>query len=888
MKKTIVFLLGLGLLAGCEVLAQDKLYPSMFPLGDVKLLDGPFKQRMDLNGKTLLAYDVDRLMQPYLKEAGLTAKGAAFPNWAGLDGHVGGHYLSALAMHYAATKDAQIKTRMDYVVSELKRAQDQNGKDANFVGYLSGVPNGKAMWLKFKGGDAGAQNGYWVPWYNIHKTYAGLRDAWVYAGDETSKAMFLKLCDWGITITNGLTDAKMESMMGTEYGGMNEVYADAYSMTKDVKYLNAAKKWSHKWLLNAMSANSDNLDNKHANTQVPKAVGFARIAELSNDATYTKGAQFFWTTVTGKRSIAIGANSRQEYFPDASKYTDYVNVPEGPESCNSYNMLKLTEDLFRISPQAKYADFYERSLFNHVLSMIHPSHGGYVYFTPARPRHYRNYSKVNSAMWCCVGSGMENPAKYAQFAYMHKNDSLFVNLFMATELNWKEKGVKIAQTTAFPEEEKTRFTITAAAPAKFRLLIRHPSWVRANEMKVVVGSDTVSSQSPVSSYVEVNRTWNNGDVVTVLLPMRNSVEQLPNVANYYAILHGPIVLGAKTGTESLNGLVADDGRWSHIASGTQLNLTQAPMLAAKPDSIASRLVPVAGKPLTFKAPFLFSAKKDTSLVFEAFYKIHDARYMMYWMLMTDQKTLDSLSKAQAAALLLEGRTIDRLTPGQQQPEVDHKMVQTNTTASVNQGESLRSGGSCTGGTGASVTYELSTNGEADLSLWVRYWGNETTCSRTFDILVDGQKVATETLENKWKVNEFKNVEYTLPNSLVAGKSIVTVKFQATSGMVGGLYGVRLLRKTPLTGIVTRSTSLDGLPFVRLKRNPGSLGLELAPAEVATTVQIRRSNGRLVKSKSIAAGIQHDEIDLKGVHGPLVVQIIRSGALIQASLVSMVP
>ncbi|QQS06884.1 MAG: glycoside hydrolase family 127 protein [Fibrobacterota bacterium] len=886
MKKTIVFLLGLGLLAGCEVLAQDKLYPSMFPLGDVKLLDGPFKQRMDLNGKTLLAYDVDRLMQPYLKEAGLTAKGAAFPNWAGLDGHVGGHYLSALAMHYAATKDAQIKTRMDYVVSELKRAQDQNGKDANFVGYLSGVPNGKAMWLKFKGGDAGAQNGYWVPWYNIHKTYAGLRDAWVYAGDETSKAMFLKLCDWGITITNGLTDAKMESMMGTEYGGMNEVYADAYSMTKDVKYLNAAKKWSHKWLLNAMSANSDNLDNKHANTQVPKAVGFARIAELSNDATYTKGAQFFWTTVTGKRSIAIGANSRQEYFPDASKYTDYVNVPEGPESCNSYNMLKLTEDLFRISPQAKYADFYERSLFNHVLSMIHPSHGGYVYFTPARPRHYRNYSKVNSAMWCCVGSGMENPAKYAQFAYMHKNDSLFVNLFMATELNWKEKGVKIAQTTAFPEEEKTKFTITAAAPAKFRLLIRHPSWVRANEMKVVVGSDTVSSQSPVSSYVEVNRTWNNGDVVTVLLPMRNSVEQLPNVANYYAILHGPIVLGAKTGTESLNGLVADDGRWSHIAGGTQLDLTQAPMLAAKPDSIASRLVPVAGKPLTFKAPFLFSAKKDTSLVFEPFYKIHDARYMMYWMLMTDQKTLDSLSKAQAAALLLEGRTVDRLTPGQQQPEVDHKMVQTNTTASVNQGESLRSGGSCTGGTGASVTYELSTNGEADLSLWVRYWGNETTCSRTFDILVDGQKVATETLESKWKVNEFKNVEYTLPNSLVAGKSIVTVKFQATSGMVGGLYGVRLLRKTPLTGIVTKSTSLDGLPFVQLIRKAGSLGLELAPAEVATTVQIRRSNGRLVKSKTIAAGIQHDEVDLKGVHGPLVVQIVRSGALIQASLVSI--
>ncbi len=483
MSKTPLLVLALALACATNTTAQDKLYPAMFPLGDVKLLDGPFKQMMDLNGKTLLAYDVDRLMQPFLQEAGLTAKGAAFTNWAGLDGHVGGHYLSALAMHYAATGDAQIKARMDYVVGELKRAQDANGKDPNFAGYLSGVPNGKALWLKIKSGNTGAQWDYWVPWYNIHKTYAGLRDAWVYAGDETARTMFLKLCDWGLTITNPLSDAAVEGMMGNEYGGMNEVYADAYGMTKDVKYLVAAKKWSHKWLLNAMAAGTDNLDNKHANTQVPKAIGFARIAELSGDATYTKGAQYFWTTVTGRRSIAIGANSRQEYFPDASKYTDFVNVPEGPESCNSYNMLKLTEDLFRMSPQAKYADFYERSLYNHILSTIHPGHGGYVYFTPARPRHYRVYSKVNSAMWCCVGSGMENPGKYAQFAYVHKSDSLFVNLFLASELNWKEKGVKITQSTAFPQEEKTKFTIATAAPAKFRLLVRHPSWVRADEFR---------------------------------------------------------------------------------------------------------------------------------------------------------------------------------------------------------------------------------------------------------------------------------------------------------------------------------------------------------------------------------------------------------------------
>lgn len=886
MRISTLFALGLACATG--TLAQDKLYPAMFPLGDVKLLEGPFKQRMDLNGKTLLAYDVDRLMQPYLKEAGLTAKGAAFTNWAGLDGHVGGHYLSALAMHWAATGDAQIKARMDYVVSELKRAQDANGKDANFAGYLSGVPNGKALWLKIKSGNTGAQWDYWVPWYNIHKTYAGLRDAWIYAGDETAKTMFLKLCDWGLTITDPLSDAAVEGMMGNEYGGMNEVYADAYGMTKNVKYLNAAKKWSHKWLLNAMAAGTDNLDNKHANTQVPKAIGFARIAELSGDAAYTKGAQYFWSTVTGKRSIAIGANSRQEYFPDASKYTDFVNVPEGPESCNSYNMLKLTEDLFRMSPQAKYADFYERSLFNHILSVIHPSHGGYVYFTPARPRHYRVYSKVNSAMWCCVGSGMENPGKYAQFAYVHKNDSLFVNLFLASELNWKEKGVKITQTTAFPEEERTKLTIAIAAPAKFRLLIRHPSWVKPGEFKVVVGTDTVSSQSTASSYVEVNRIWNDGDVVTVLLPMHNSVEAMPNVANYFALLHGPIVLGAKTGTENLTGLVADDGRWSHIAGGTQLDLTQAPMLAAKPDSIASRLVPVPGKPLTFKAPYLFAAKKDTSLVFEPFYKIHDARYMMYWMLMTDQKTLDSLSKAQAAALLLEGRTIDRLVPGQQQPEVDHKMTSTNSSSGIANGESYRSAGSCTDGSGGSIAYQLDTKSETDLSLMVRYWGNETSCTRTFDILIDGQKVATENLVNKWKKSEFVNQEYAIPSSLVQGKTSIEVKFQATSGTVGGLFAVRLLRKTASTDIAERTASLDGRPFVHMTAKGSALLLNLMEAsDVPTTVLVRRLDGRSVRSLVLPAGAARGEIDLRGKTGLFVVQVVREGALIQASRISIV-
>ena len=472
--KKLVYALVCGAVAMAS--AQDVLYPDMFALGDVQLLGGPLKDRQELNVETLLSYDTDKLIAPFYEEAGMRPKASKFSNWAGLDGHVLGHYLSALAMHYADSGDELVKERLEYVLSELKTIQDQNSKDANFKGYISGVPNGKSMWLKFKNGDAGAQNGYWVPWYNIHKLYAGLRDAYIYAGYDQAKTMFLALCDWGLTITGGLNDSKMESMLGTEHGGMAEVYADAYAMTKEKKYLDEAKRWSHKWLLNAMAASNDNLTNVHANTQVPKVVGFARIAELTGDQTYVKGSEYFWDRVVNKRSIAIGGNSISEHFPSFDNHKKYVEEREGPESCNTYNMLKLTERLFNMDHSAKQADFYERALFNHILSTIHPEHGGYVYFTPARPRHYRVYSKVNAAMWCCVGSGMENPAKYSQFIYTKDGDNLYVNLFAASNLNWKGKGVKIKQETEFPKGESAKFTVTGSG--SFDMKIRHPYWVK--------------------------------------------------------------------------------------------------------------------------------------------------------------------------------------------------------------------------------------------------------------------------------------------------------------------------------------------------------------------------------------------------------------------------
>ena len=780
---------------------QDKLYTNEFPLGDVTLLEGPFKHAADLNIQTLLQYDVDRLLAPYRKEAGLPAIATSYSNWSGLDGHIGGHYLTAMAINYAATGNATCKQLMDYMVDELKACQDANAvKYPTWgVGYAGGVPSSSAVWSTLKNGNFSSYNSAWVPWYNLHKTYAGLRDAWLYGNNETAKDVFLAFCDWGINITSGLSDSQMETMLNTEHGGMNEIFADAYQMTGDPKYITAAKRFSHKQILNSMAAQTDNLDDKHANTQVPKAVGFQRIAELTGNATYITAGEFFWKTVVENRTIALGGNSRKEYFPEASACEDYINDVEGPESCNTNNMLKLTEDLFRTDPQAKYSDFYERALYNHILSTQHPEHGGYVYFTPARPQHYRVYSAPNQAMWCCVGTGMENHGKYGEFIYTHDNDSLYLNLFIASELNWKAKGVTVRQETNFPEEEQTKLLISAADPTDFTLMIRSPHWVEAGALKIVVNTDTLDIVSVPQTYIAVQRTWNDGDSVKILLPMHNTFEQLPNVSRYIAIMHGPVLLGAKTGTEDLTGLIADDSRWGHIASGSLMPLGDAPVLVSSRDSIIPKIIPVEGEPMHFKANDLFPDPADTDLVLEPFYEIHDARYMMYWMAVTQdqyQQVLDSLAEIEKAALELEARTIDKVAPGEQQPEADHNLQSQNSYTGTWNNEFWRDARN-----GGYISYTFDTYQKTELSLMVRYWGNESGYRR-FDIMVDGVKIATENVVGKWNVDDFVNVEYPIADSLTAGKDEITVKFQGidASSVVGGLFYVRILEPLNSTGL----------------------------------------------------------------------------------------
>lgn len=773
--------------------AQEKLYANQFPLADVKLLIGPFKHARDLNIKVLLEYDVDRLMQPFLKEAGLPEKGKRFTNWAGLDGHVGGHYLSALAMNYAATGNEACRKRLEYMIAELKACQFANAKNNGewAIGYVGGVPDSKKIWSSFQKGDFTAFRAAWVPWYNVHKMYAGLRDAWLYIGNTDAKTIFLDFCDWGISITNGLTDEQMQTMLDIEHGGMNEIFADAYQMTGDKKYLTAAKRFSHKMLLNAMAKGIDNLDNKHANTQVPKAVGFARIGELDDDSTYEKAGSFFWQTVVSNRTLAFGGNSRREFFPSIASSTDFIDDVEGPESCNSYNMLKLTEDLFRTNPLVKYIDYYERTLYNHILSTQNPVTGGYVYFTPVRPNHYRVYSTPNEAMWCCVGSGMENHGKYNELIYTHQHDSLLVNLFIASELNWKNKGIKIKQETSFPYEEKTKLTITEGS-GKFKLLIRYASWVKDGALKIFINGKVYFYNAAPSSYIIINRAWKKGDVVHVDLPMKNTIEHLPNVPEYIAIMHGPVLLAAKTGTEDLKGLIADDGRWGHIANGKRLAVDIAPIIIKDNLSgITNELVPVKGKPLNFIMPGL-KIINPVNVLLQPFYQVHDTRYMMYWMALTNNQYtsyVDSVATLEKEKLALQQRTIDFVAPGEQQPEADHQILKENSSSGNHLDEFWRDARN-----GGYFSYKLSTGNETDLILVVKYWGAEWG-NRKFDIYIDNEKLISEDNTGRWNLSRFQHVKYSIPGSMLKGKANIVVKFQSLPGSTAGaVYYVRLVRK----------------------------------------------------------------------------------------------
>jgi DUF1680 family protein len=788
-RRTLLTSLSLGALTPCLAAASSEGPTRLFALSDVRLTAGPFAASHALNRRYIEAHDVDRLLAGFRSEAGLAARAPKYPNWEsmGLDGHTAGHYLTALAQQ-AASGSAPSRQRLDYMLAELAACQRANGD-----GYLGAVPNGRALWRDISAGHIDASGfalkNAWVPFYNLHKTFAGLRDAWLIAGMAQARDVLVGLADWCAALVARLSDEQVQTMLKTEHGGMNEVLADVSALTGDARYLSLARRFSHRTILEPLLRGSDALDGLHANTQIPKVIGFARIGELAGDRRWIEAAAFFWDTVTRRRSVAFGGNSVREHFNPANDFSSMLTSREGPETCNTYNMLRLTALLYRLRPEPRLADYYERALFNHILSSQHPGHGGLVYFTPIRPRHYRVYSQPGQCFWCCVGSGMESHGKHAAFIYAHDARSLSVNLFIASELDWREAGVKLRQETAFPDVGSTRLSLQLEQPREFTLRLRCPEWL-AGPMKIHLNGREWPSSAKPASFVSIARTWSDGDRLDVALPMRPRLEPLPDGSDHVAILQGPIVLAAATGSDDLAGLIADDGRGSHIAPGPYLPLDRAPTLVGERERLAERVRAVAGQPLTFTLDAAIEPAEFRALTLRPLFRTHDARYMVYWRTASREaypRVLAQIEASERQARELEARTLDRVVPGEQQPEVEHAFQGEDSRTGLHLGRHYRDAGRF-------LSYRLQTpHGLAPTALALQLTFSGGDRSDGVRLLVDDRELASIPLDGR-RPDDFVDLVFPLPAELAArAPDGLRVKLVAGSGRTARLFDVRLLR-----------------------------------------------------------------------------------------------
>lgn len=785
-KIGVLAALGLAGLTPTVMAQQATTTTELFPLSAVELLDSPFLHAHKLQHEHLMKFNVDRLLAPYRREAGLEPKAQPYPSWesGGLDGHSAGHYLSGMAQ-MAATGDEEARERLNYMISELAEIQRANGD-----GYVGGVPGSDEVWGEIAIGNIRPQpfnlNGRWVPWYNLHKIYQGVRDAWLIAGNEQAREILIGMADWCYRLLSPLTDEQIQRMLSAEHGGMNEIFADVYAITGDEKYLEMARRFSHRQILDPLIEGRDDLTGKHANTQIPKVVGFERIYEVSGDEDYGKAARTFWDIVTQQRSVVIGGNSVSEHFNPVNDFSRMIEDRSGPETCNTYNMLRLTERLFRVKPEARLVDFYERALYNHILSSQHPETGGYVYFAPMRPLHYRVYSTAENNFWCCVGTGMENHSKYGAFIYAHDADGLYVNLFIPSELKWADRGITVRQENRFPEEPSTRLTLTVDSPKTFALRIRRPVWV-ADGFAVTVNGQAQSAAAGEDGFVTIEREWRSGDVVEVQLPMQIRVERLPDGSDYAALLYGPLALAAPAGDDDLVGLHATSRPDRHVAEGPMRPLDEAPMLVADIDELPSLVKPVEGEPLTFTLAAAIRPDEFDDLKLIPFHRVHEQRYMIYWRTLGEQEYAEAqvrLAAEEAERMALETATIDRVVPGEQQPEVDHNVMLGESETGSHAGRSFRHG--------QRFGYDLRMRGEGPVELFITYWGAD---QRQFDININGRLLRTVNLAGN-QGQRFYTERYPIPAEVLnaADDGLLRVEFVARPGsMAGGIFDVRLVR-----------------------------------------------------------------------------------------------
>jgi len=600
-----------------------------FDLAEVRLLDSPFKEASERNARYLLTLDPDRLLHNARKYAGLEPKGELYGGWEskGIAGHTLGHFLTALSQQFVASGDQRFRERIDYIVAEMAEAQRAYGD-----GYVGALPPPELATLRgLKDGKVAVENpfvfegGAWVPWYTQHKILAGLRDAWVLGGNAKAKDVALRLADWADDITASLSEEQMQTMLEVEHGGMSEVLIDLYARTGNERYREASRRFHHHAVLAPLRAGRDELPGKHANTQIPKITGAARSYEVLGEPADRALAEGFWQRVTGDHSWVIGGNSDDEHFFLPETAPSHVS-PATAESCNTYNMLKLTEHLFTWQPRVEYADYYERALYNHTLASQEPERGMFAYFMSLEPGHFRTYSTPYDSFWCCVGSGMENHTKYGEAIYFHRGDELFVNLFIPSVLTWEAKGFVLEQRTDYPKSNQTELTVVSVGDKPVTLRVRSPQWA-AGPLTFELNGKPLAVAARSGSYASIERAWKEADRLVVSVPMKPRTEPLRGSTDQVAFLYGPVVLAGDLGpvkrSESFP-YAKDQG------DNFEADIVEVPRLVATPATAAEILRRVPGGDLAFIAEGSSEGRENVTL--RPFADLHYRHYNVYWTL----------------------------------------------------------------------------------------------------------------------------------------------------------------------------------------------------------------------------------------------------------------
>ena len=602
-----------------------------FALGDVRLLDSPFKAAMERNAAYLLSIEPDRLLHNARKFAGLTPKAEAYGGWEyfGIAGHTLGHYLTALAQQYAATGDERFRKRIDYIVSEMALCQAAYGD-----GYIGALPPLELVTLRnFKRGiveprDAETfQGGAWVPWYTEHKVLNGLKDAWILGENAQARDVALRLADWVDAVTKGLTRDQLQAMLQVEQGGMVDVLVELYALTGNPRYLETSRRFQHRAVLDPLLARQDDLVGKHANTQIPKIIGEARTYEVTGDPGARRIADYFWDLVVHHYSYVIGGDSEDEHFTPEQSMSKTLRG-DTAETCNTYNMLKLTEHVFGWDPRAQVADFYERALYNHILASQDPHMGMFTYFMSLKPGLFKTYSTPFNSFWCCVGTGMENHTKYGEAVYFHGADNLYVNLFIPSVLEWKEKGLVLEQRTDYPRSGRTALTVVSEPSGRFTMRVRCPGWAAGPVVFELNGAPLKVAGTP-GSYASITHAWRKGDRLGVTIPMAVRAEAMPDDPAKVAFLYGPAVLAADLGPPPELPTVP-------YAGDQTANLKQAPVavpILVRGDApIEASVVRSPAQGLEFRT---VGIGRPADVTLRPFWEISYDCYTVYWDEMTD-------------------------------------------------------------------------------------------------------------------------------------------------------------------------------------------------------------------------------------------------------------